>query len=115
MADFEVHGIRFEQDPLPVDEACVGVDLLSSADGFAKMAKVARMFAKVCRVSRTPDGRFEVGGAMVKLEPFFNDVFQRRLDLMLAFAEAAVKTEYGDFLAKAGIELQAPAPPQPKP
>lgn len=112
-AEFEVEGVRFELTPLPVDDACAGVDLLAGDGGMAKMAKLARMFAGVCKVSRQPDGRFEIGGAMVPMKPFVEDVFRGRLDLLMGFVEQAVRSEYGSFLAKAGVELPSFAPKMP--
>ncbi len=103
--EFEVEGVRFELTSLTVDDACAGVDLLTSAEGMAKMCKLAKMFAGVAKVSRTPDGKFEIGGAMVAMKPFLEDVFRGRLDLLLAFVEQAVKAEYGSFLARAGVEI----------
>lgn len=103
---FEVEGVRFELTPLPVDDACVGMDLLT-AEGMTKISKLARMFATVTKISRTPAGAFEAGGSMVDLKPFVDDAFRGRLHLMVAFVERAVKVEYGDFLARAGVEIPA--------
>ncbi len=102
---FEIEGVHFELTSLPVDDACCGVDLLNSADGAAKMAKLARLFASVCKVSRTKDGNFSADGTMMAMKPFFEDLFRGRLDLLIEFVGKAVQAEYGNFLARAGVEI----------
>ncbi len=109
MKTFEIEGIRFELKPLKVDDACSGMDLLTGDSTVAKMAKLLKLFAPVSRVSRSTDGTLVGGSLMVPLTTFQEEVFGGRLDLLIAFVEQAVQSEYGAFLAKAGVELPSAA------
>lgn len=134
MNTFECDGVSFEQDHLDVDAACEGLELLAQILGPAvegltddkvdlgatlagalsrstKLAPLMRLFAGVCKVSRTSDGKYETGGNMVDLKPFAKTVFKGRLDLLMAFLVECAKFEYGRFLdgggALAGLVAQA--------
>lgn len=106
---FEIEGIRFEQQSLKVDDACAGMDLLTGDESMAKMGKLLKLFAPGCKVSRDTSGVFEGGNLMVPLATYANDVFGGRLDLLVRFCEAAVQNEYGAFLGKAGVALPSAA------
>ena len=110
---FDVEGIRFELRRLSVDDACVGVDALSSEGGhYSKVARLLALFAPQCKVSRLPDGTFAIGGALVDMKSFTNDLFAGRLDLLAAFVERATEFEFGAFLATAEAKRAAAQPPQ---
>jgi hypothetical protein len=106
---FDVEGIRFELRRLSVDDACVGVDALTGDGQMAKFSKLLKLFAPRCKVSRTADGSFEIGGAMVDLKAFTEDLFAGRLDLLTAFMSKAIDFEFGAFLATAEARVQAAA------
>lgn len=108
---FDVEGIRFEQRRLGVNAACEGADIFTAPGEMAKMAKFLRLFAPVCKVSRCADGAFAIGGNMVDLKTFANDVFEGRLEVLIAFVAKATEFEYGAFLALArGAQAAAEAP-----
>lgn len=134
MNTFEVDGVTFEQRHLEVDAACEGLELLAQILGPAvegltdqnvdlgatlasalsrstKLAPLMRLFAGVCKVSRTPGGEYQTGGNMVELKPFAKDVFRGRLDLLMAFLVKCATFEYGRFLDGGGAlaGLMAPA------
>ena len=122
--EFEVEGIRFELSHLSVDDACHGLEVLSKTLGPAiqKLADVAedeargrelvlalsaqashaatlvKLFAPVCKVSRSNDGTYIDGERLVALKPFINDCFAGRVDLLMAFLFEAVQFEYAAFL-----------------
>lgn len=121
---FEIEGIRFELDHLNVDDACAGLETLgkvmagsAAAGGFNPFALLSqaghaptllRLFAPVCKVSRSRDGTFRGGDMMVDLKPFAGDVFRGRADVLVKFLRECVDFEYASFLA-AWNELVAEA------
>lgn len=108
---FDVEGIRFELRRLSVDDACTGVDALTGDGQMSKFSKLLKLFAPRCKVSRNADGSFGIGGAMVDLKPFAEELFAGRLDLLTAFMSLAIDFEFGAFLATAAARVQAAAEP----
>jgi hypothetical protein len=120
-AEFEIEGRRFEISHLSLDESFAGLEKAQAVFGasgqipFAKVPELLRMFAKVCKVARAPDGSFVSGGAMVALDPFLKDVFVGNVGLSIKFLTKAIEHEYGAFLDEMRVAaLVSPStPPTP--
>lgn len=104
MTRIEIRGRTFEVERLGLDEAFDGLELVEAIFGAArvpasKVPRLLRMFAKVAKVARTLDGRFDDPSAQrVALEPFLDDVFRGELQLAFDFVGRCVELEYGSFL-----------------
>lgn len=125
--EFELEGRRFEVQRLSPEDACMGIEVLGKALGPAlstlllskaegdEEAKVdwaallnsllsqasqvmvlVRLFAPVTKFDRNQNG------SMVDLKAFLKgrgELFEGRVDLMIAFLVHAVRGEYSAFLA----------------
>lgn len=125
--EFELEGRRFEVQRLSPEDACMGIEVLGKALGPAlstlllskaegdEEAKVdwgallhsllsqasqvmvlVRLFAPVTKYDRNQNG------SMVELKAFLKgrgELFEGRVDLMIAFLVHAVRGEYASFLA----------------
>jgi hypothetical protein len=148
--EFELEGRRFEVQRLGPEDACVGMEVLGKALGpalsaillskaagdeglnidFAGLLQslltqasqimvLVRLFAPSTKYDRSSNG------VMVDLKPFLKgrgEIFEGRIDLMLAFLVHAVRGEYTSFLGgpNALVQLLAqlagplsPSPPAP--
>jgi hypothetical protein len=126
--DFELEGRRFEVKRLTPDDACLGLELLGTALGPALstllLAKASgegaegedlkidfaallqSLLTQASKISAlvklfAPRSKFDRGGngVLVELKPFIGEVFEGRIDLMIAFLVHAVRAEYSSFLA----------------
>ena len=122
MSIIEVRGRSFEVGRLGIDDAFGGLEraqefFTAPQPPFSKVPGLLRMFAKVAKVARTPDGKFEgalgAGGGFVDLMPFLDDVFRTEHGLAFDFVMQCVHQEFGDFLdglraAAADLPAQPP-------
>jgi hypothetical protein len=125
--EFELEGRRFEVQRLTPEDACMGIEvlgkalgpalstlLLSKAEGeeeapvdwasllssllsqASQVMVLLKLFAPVTKYDRSQNG------AMVDLRAFLKgrgEIFEGRVDLMVAFLVHAVRGEYAAFLA----------------
>jgi len=135
--DFELEGRRFEVKRLTPDDACLGLELLGTALGPALStvlltkasgdgeeldidfaALLQSLLTQASKISAlvklfAPRSKFDRGGngVLVELKPFIGEVFEGRVDLMIAFLVHAVRAEYSSFLA--GTNALAALLPKP--
>ena len=137
---FELEGMRFEVRRLTPDGACRGLEVLGKALGPAAAAVLgggtpdyaAILQALVTQASQlsvlldlfAPRAKFDRGanGILVDLQPFTDEVFGGRVDLIIAFLVHAVRAEYASFLSGKGalgqlleqlVASASPSPPAP--
>lgn len=125
--EFELEGRRFEVQRLTPEDACMGIEvlgkalgpalstlLLSKAEGeeeaeidwasllssllsqASQVMVLVKLFAPVTKFDRNQNG------SLVDLKPFLRgrgEIFEGRVDLMVAFLVHAVRGEYAAFLA----------------
>lgn len=139
--EFELEGRRFEVQRLSPEDACMGIEvlgkalgpalsslLLSKAEGDDAAADVdwgallqslltqasqvmvlLKLFAPVTKYDRNQNG------ILVDLKPFLKgrgEIFEGRVDLMIAFLVHAVRAEYASFLGGGNaLEALIPRPP----
>jgi hypothetical protein len=139
--DFDLEGRRFEVQRLSPEDACMGIEvlgkalgpalatlLLSKAEGeeetpvdwgsllqsllsqASQVMVLVKLFGKVTKYDRGQNG------ILVDLPPFLKgrgEIFEGRVDLMIAFLVHAVRGEYAAFLgggnALAALLPKAPA------
>jgi hypothetical protein len=118
MAEFEIEGRRFDIAHLSLDESFAGLERAQAVFGaagqipFAKVPELLRMFSKVCKVARSPEGSFVAGGPFVALDPFLKDVFVGNVGLSIKFLTKCIEHEYGAFLDEMrAAQASAPTPP----
>jgi tail assembly chaperone len=126
--EFELEGRRFEVKRLSPDDACLGLELLGIALGpalstllLAKAtgdgadgeepkidfaALLQSLLTQASKISAlvklfAPRSKFDRGqnGILIDLKPFVGEVFEGRVDLMIAFLVQAVRGEYSSFLS----------------
>jgi hypothetical protein len=130
--EFELEGRTFTVESLGLDETFVGLEVFGRVAGPAisayllrdeskpeesaadlgkllgaliqaallnasQIPKLLRLFVKDARFDRSRDGK------MVKLEPFLDEVFGGRVELVVAFLAPCVRAEYGSFLDGDGL------------
>lgn len=115
--EFVLEGKRFELKRLTPDEACLGLEILGKALGPAtvallgggepdygailqallmqasKLTELLKLFAPRTKYDRSSNG------GMVDLKPFVGELFEGRVDLMIAYLVQAVRGEYSYFLS----------------
>ncbi len=118
--EFELEGRRFELKRLSPDDACQGLEVLGRALGPAAATVLAGGppdYAAILQALVTQAGQLSVllklfaprakfdrssNGVMIDLKPFTGEVFEGRLDLLIAFLVHAVRAEYASFLSGTG-------------
>jgi len=122
--EFELEGRAFTVESLGLDESFAGLEIFGRVAGPAiaaallsdesskpnlggliqaallnasQIPKLLRMFAKGARFDRSRDGK------MVLLEPFLDEVFGSRIELVIPFLAPCVRAEFGAFLAGDGL------------
>jgi len=125
--EFELEGRRFEVQRLSPEDACMGIEVLGKAlgpalstlllsraegDEEAEVDWAGLLNSLLSRASQVmvlvklfaPGTKFDrnQNGSMVELKAFLRgrgEIFEGRVDLMLAFLVHAVRGEYASFLA----------------
>jgi hypothetical protein len=116
--EFEIDGRRFEVEPLNLDESfaqLANVEAIFQRTDLAKVPALLRAFAKVSKVSRSPDGSFVSGGPMIALEHFVKDVFTGKQTLAMTYLSKCVEHEYGAFFEEMAAKAAAAASTPPTP
>ncbi len=124
---FDLEGRRFEVQPLPPEDSCLGIEILGKALGPALMSSlsgveagmsveeigakldfsaiVPALVGQASKLSALfklflPCSKFDRqrNGNLVELKLFTDEVFGGRVDLLIAFLVHAVRAEYTCFL-----------------
>jgi hypothetical protein len=127
-SEFTVDGRRFELRHLSPEDACLGVETLGKTLGPAAVelfvgdgvdfknltpAQLARLAIPLIKNATglsallklfAPVAKFDRGGngILVDLQPFTDEVFGGRLDVLLVFLVNAVRAEFAIFLGGGG-------------
>lgn len=116
--EFEIEGLSFKLEPLKVEQALRGLNILMAAilpvasaqagakesedkstirdmlAGFDRIPELFELFAGSCKV--VWDGK------PMPLKAMASNVFERKTSLLLAWLVECIAIEYGDFLEESG-------------